>query len=429
MTDQGKMPLNRIWSWGAGTHGQLASGDFNDHLEPLELITFAEESGEFSSTFSCPTVLDMAGGGAHAVAVLGPEAHGQVVTWGNGQSGALGHGDESDLSIPKLVKFFQAIPIRSVAAGWSHTAFVSYSGELYTTGNGSFGQLGHGDFKARSVPSKVKTLPCKAVSMVACGMRHTLVLACGLSGEHEVYAFGSCKRGQLGLGALDHLKTSQPNFKSTGKVSVPQRIIGLDEHQIVFLAANGDHSAALSEDGSLHLWGRGFNGSPDDFVPLRIGNQLPFSKVALGWNHGIALADGQLWVWGSNDRGQLGIVKESASESTSVDVHSSSSVTTKGQDDVGTSTPGNDGPQMTKVVGLEENVVRWLSAGAEHSAVVLDDGRIMAWGWGEHGQLGLGTVEDQLWPTVVSIPLEGQVRWRTFCGSGFTFAVAEQRAP
>lgn len=51
--------------------------------------------------------------------------HEEVVTWGNGQSGALGQGDESDLCVPTLVKYFQGIQISSVAAGWSHTAFLA----------------------------------------------------------------------------------------------------------------------------------------------------------------------------------------------------------------------------------------------------------------------------------------------------------------
>jgi alpha-tubulin suppressor-like RCC1 family protein len=53
----------------------------------------------------------------------------------------------------------------------------------------------------------------------------------------------------------------------------------------------------------------------------------------------------------------------------------------------------------------------------------------MVWGWGEHGQLGLGTVEDRFYPELVAIPpiaVEGELRWRTFCGTGFSIAIAEQ---
>lgn len=54
------------------------------------------------------------------------EEHAQVVTWGNGESGALGHGKElGDVSAPKIVELFHSINVCSLAAGWSHTAFVT----------------------------------------------------------------------------------------------------------------------------------------------------------------------------------------------------------------------------------------------------------------------------------------------------------------
>lgn len=52
---------------------------------------------------------------------------------------------------------------------------------------------------------------------------------------HQVYGFGSGKRGQLGV--------SKDRIRS---VSLPQVTIGLDDIEIVGISANGDHSAALS---------------------------------------------------------------------------------------------------------------------------------------------------------------------------------------
>ncbi|MCO5575770.1 hypothetical protein L7F22_029574 [Adiantum nelumboides] len=64
--------------------------------------------------------------------------------------------------------------------------------------------------------------------------------------------------------------------------------------------------------------------------------------------------------------------------------------------------------------------VRWIAAGSEHSAAVLNDGSIVTWGWGEHGQLGLGTTTDQSSPNVVfSVPR--MVNSRVYCGCGFSF--------
>lgn len=46
----------------------------------------------------------------------------------------------------------------------------------------------------------------------------------------------------------------------------------------------------------------------------------------------------------------------------------------------------------------------------------------MTWGWGEHGQLGVGTDCDQKIPQQLALPLcRDHIRSRVVCGSGFTF--------
>lgn len=39
-----------------------------------------------------------------------------------------------------------------------------------------------------------------------------------------------------------------------------------------------------------------------------------------------------------------------------------------------------------------------IAAGSYHSAAVDDQGRLFTWGWGVHGQLGLGDIEDEFVP-------------------------------
>lgn len=50
----------------------------------------------------------------------------------------------------------------------------------------------------------------------------------------------------------------------------------------------------------------------------------------------------------------------------------------------------------------------------------------MTWGWGEHGQLGLGDTGDQAGPRVVNFGTsfaQKHLFARVHCGSGFTYAV------
>lgn len=57
--------------------------------------------------------------------------------------------------------------------------------------------------------------------------------------------------------------------------------------------------------------------------------------------------------------------------------------------------------------------------------MIVENGEIKAWGWGEHGQLGLGNTCDQTSPQLVSLshtPNEATA-FKVYCGSGFTFVI------
>lgn len=83
-------------------------------------------------------------------------------------------------------------------------------------------------------------------------------------------------------------------------------------------------------------------------------------------------------------------------------------------------------PIWSKVAGLDGKRIVQIAAGSEHSATVTDDGQVCTWGWGEHGQLGLGDTSDQSLPRVVDLgnkPGSNLLTTRVYCGSGFTIAV------
>ncbi|KAJ4916548.1 Regulator of chromosome condensation (RCC1) family protein [Raphanus sativus] len=361
----------QVWSWGAGTDGQLGTATLQDEHLPQLL-----------SLKSLASISMLACGGAHVIALT---SGGKVLTWGRGNSGQLGHGDILDSSLPKPVSFFQDYVVTQASAGWSHSGFVSDSGCLFTCGNGSFGQLGHGDNMSLCSPTKVSFFVDKTVMMVACGMRHSLVLFAG----NHVCGFGSGKRGQLGI-------SSQ---KTKSVVNLPCVVSGLEDVEVVRTAANGDHSAAISADGQMFSWGRGFSGSPDVQTPQCLPSSLSFREVALGWNHALLLTvDGQVF--------KLGNTLDKQSEKQQLQVDSSE-------------------PLLEKVPGFDGVKAVQIAAGAEHSAAVTDNGEVQTWGWGEHGQLGLGNTNDQNNPQLVRL---GSVDKRTketkvYCGSGFTYAV------
>lgn len=368
-----------LWSWGAGTEGQLGTGKLQDEHLPQLLPVLPS-----LSLLSC--------GGAHVIALT----HGKkVLTWGRGTSGQLGHGNLVNSLDPKSVDVLNNFDLAHVSAGWNHSGFVSECGHLFTCGDGSFGQLGLGDYMSQSSPIKVSHFASRHVEQIACGMRHSLAL---LKGEHgdQVYSFGSGKRGQLGI--------SNEKVKS---ISLPQSVSGLQEVNVSSIIANGDHSAALSSAGHLYTWGRGFGGTPDVCCPNRVISPFSFTQAALGWSHALILTDeGEVLVLG-NHHGVLSnpqkkiVVKEDLKES-----------------------------QIEKVCGLNGIKVEGIASGSEHSALTTENGVIMTWGWGEHGQLGLGDTYDQTSPQVVSmVTVQNAAHQhmtstsKVYCGSGFTFVL------
>ncbi|TYK15538.1 ultraviolet-B receptor UVR8 isoform X2 [Cucumis melo var. makuwa] len=374
-----------MWSWGAGTDGQLGTGRLEDNHLPQLVRT--------PSLSSVPAISFLSCGGAHVIALT---AGGGVLTWGRGNSGQLGLGDMISSLHPKPVMRLGSYIITQVSAGWSHSGFVSDEGKLYTCGDGSFGQLGHGDYHLRCFPDEVLFFSDKHVDQIACGMRHSLALVKGCSGE-QVYGFGAGKRGQLGIS------------KKIQTVNLPILSSELEAAEIVGIAAGGDHSAALSTEGHLYTWGRGFKSNSDVYSPQHLPSPSSFSKVALGWNHALVLTDeGELYMLGGKHHGAL---------SDSEMLNAMKFLPGDFKEDNFQAIPALSGIKVLDI-----------AAGAEHSVIVTGmDGGVKTWGWGEHGQLGLGDTCDHTNPQTVNLNLKLESTAydvKVYCGSGFTVAVA-----
>eukprot|EP00977_Amphora_coffeiformis_P001392 scaffold287_cov173-Amphora_coffeaeformis.AAC.6 len=136
---------------------------------------------------------------------------------------------------------------------------------------------------------------------VAAAAHHTLVA----TANGEVYAFGLGKGGRLGLGdQMTHCPT-------------PCRITGgsLSQRKVVGIAAAENHSIAATSCGFVYTWGSNRFGQlsedgPSRSTPRRVEDlRSSFCvAVAAGARHSVALSrQGEVFVWGDNTAGQLGI--------------------------------------------------------------------------------------------------------------------------
>jgi len=236
----------------------------------------------------------------------------------------------------------------------------------------------------------------------AAGGHHSLVVL----HDGTVWAWGRNHHGQLGDGTTENR-------------TVPVQVAGLTNVRSV--AAGGAHSLAILEDGSVWAWGRntsfeaGDESREDQLTPVPVAGLTGARSIAAGDFFSIAaLADGSVWTWGSNAGGQLGVVMLDIRMSMPVQVEELSGVRSvaageifalalledgtvwgwgrnqSGQVGSGDSTVQHDRP--VEIVGLSE--VLSIAAGSEHALAVGGDGSVWAWGFNEHGQLGMETGDE-----------------------------------
>ena len=169
-----------LYSWGRNHRGQLGIGTTTDTSEPTLVAALAK-----ASCVAC--------GEDHSAGIT---PGGEVYTWGNAECGKLGHGSSlirSAMSFPKQINM--ETRMRKVHCGPLHTSLIGNNGELLTFGAGWFGRLGHGDMNNQYSPKLVEhVLPdlnselkeCPRFLEVKCGSFHT----CAICEGQMLWVFG-----------------------------------------------------------------------------------------------------------------------------------------------------------------------------------------------------------------------------------------------
>lgn len=124
--------------------------------------------------------------------------------------------------------------------------------------------------------------------------------------------------------------------------------------------------------------------------------------IACGWSHSLVICSNTteasiLYTWGKGDSGQLGLGDR-------MDRHEPTEILL--ESDYRTV----DDASSRTIMPFQPCKVVCVAAGYFHTGLVVKDPdapansptRVYTWGWGEHGQLGHGSVEDEVVPRVVS---------------------------
>lgn len=285
--------------WGLNDYGQLGIGNNNSSSVPIAVST--------SGALSSKAVTQISGNYWHHCAL----ADGKAYCWGLNTSGQLGNGSMINSTLPVEVSMSGALAdkiVTQVSVGRTHTCALA-SGKAYCWGSNTHGQLGNGNNNNSSSPVQVSLtlggahLNNKVVTQVEVGAEHSCALADG-----KPYCWGYNPEGQLGNG-----NTTYTNIPVA--VTATGAGVALDGRFVTKIAGGYYHTCALA-DGKAFCWG--FNGSGqlgngninNSYVPVEIvaSGTLVGQKIqdlAPGRNHSCVLAD-RTYCWGLNDNGQLG---------------------------------------------------------------------------------------------------------------------------
>jgi alpha-tubulin suppressor-like RCC1 family protein len=298
-----------LWVWGSNQYGARGDGSSGDNLtNPVKISLGAQ-------------VMTPTRRGKHAVAV-GTSAYavidrdGYVWTWGTNWNGRLGDGTTNSHYAPARVKRSSApndylTGIVSIAAGGGTMAAIDADGMIWTWGAGANGALGNGATNDSSYPVQVMQVnannlgvPLLGASQVACGSSGFCV---ALTRYGTVFAWGNNSFSQLGFAAGGSSSIAMPIQIGAGS-------------SIDAIAAGSAHAIAHSIDGNVYGWGyngrgqlgvgsEGIAQAPPTRMTVGPSGMNDISELVAASNYSVMVrqSDRAVFVAGDNQSGQLAI--------------------------------------------------------------------------------------------------------------------------
>lgn len=276
-----------VWAWGLNSSYQLGVGDTKQRVYPVRVQGLGG-------------VTALAAGTETAYAL---RADGTVWAWGSGRYGELGNNQSGFGTVgTKPVQVTLAPRIVKIAAGGRSAYALSEDGRVFAWGSGGVGQRGDGTTGAET-PRPVRVAGLDDIEEIAAGS----VTAYALGSDGTMYGWGGSNQGEIPNVAPS---TNTPAGIATGVTKI-----------------GASQSAGFFVTGTLHGFGSGRHhdtgrdtgGSPT--TPDQVtGPAGSFSSVVdlVGKGHTSYLLDdeGDVYAWGDNNRGQVGVGPRTGPSST-----------------------------------------------------------------------------------------------------------------
>jgi alpha-tubulin suppressor-like RCC1 family protein len=219
--------------------------------------------------------------------------------WGENNTGELGTGGSGDAPLPRQVRTPARLGWASVTAGSDYTCAVRTDSTLWCWGFGFFGQLGLGNNLGVKTPHQVTSPAPAGWASVTAGTAHT----CAVRTDGTLWCWGQNIHGEVGIG-------------NTTIQYLPQQVSAPAPDGWAAVAAGGGQTCAVRTGGTLWCWGDNSYGElgigPEDTesLPYQVSTpeQPGWAVVSAGLEQTCAIRAGhQLWCWGGNGGGQLGV--------------------------------------------------------------------------------------------------------------------------
>lgn len=289
-----------VYAWGNNVYGQLGDGTTTNAAAPVQMQLPAGSS--VTELF--------AGSGNLGVRT----ADGSVYLTGRGDDGQLGNDDTASSTVPVLVQAPTGVTLSQVQLGEFFAAALGSDGRIYTWGNGDDGQLGIGenyDDPETSSLVPVEALLPAGITVTDFSVGSGFVIAIGSDGV--TYAWGEGNYGQLGDGQTDTVYEPQVVTTPTGV-----------SYTAVY--ASGMSVVAAGSDGALYAWGSSMYGQAGDGsvvnrvlspVQVTMPAGVTFTSITPALYHYLATgSDGETYAWGLDMYHQLGVDSTEFSQAT-----------------------------------------------------------------------------------------------------------------
>ena len=228
---------------------------------------------------------------------------------------------------PNLLEIDFDSNLIQIKSGEDFTLFLTESGNVYSMGSGSEGQLGVENIlnyteKFCQNPTKILS----SIKQISCGNKHSFAI----SYNGKIFCWGKNNKGQLGLNYCEDMKGGEKKCNELTPVQLEEYLDDIEIKDIIcgknftffqtknndlLGCGNNDKEQLGIQDYNNNLQNSSTKMCNDYIIPTEIEQftLLKVMKIVCGEEHCLAIIKDtisnlvNIWCWGSNNLGQIGL--------------------------------------------------------------------------------------------------------------------------